>query len=336
MSGSYLNGAQPDTGAEQALRHSVELALARASGNGAAVAAIHRRLFPGSTSYPVEIVTVELATGDAIEIFLKDYGRSRLPKDAAADRRERELRVYEELLRTEELGTARFYGACRDDAAARFWLLLEFVDGELLRDCTYEYWPAAAGWLGRLHGHFRAERERLQASRFLVRHDAGFFVRAAEHALGTLSDFSAALAGRLARVLKGYDEIVALLSREPESLVHGSYRPQNVLVDRSHDPVRICPTDWELAAFGRRTYDLAFLCDGFRPPRLDELFDAYESEAEGFGIALRDRDELRHEVDCFRLHKTVNSLGHLRQWPHPEETAAKVVATAEEIARTLA
>jgi aminoglycoside phosphotransferase (APT) family kinase protein len=281
-------------------------------------------------------VTVELATGDAIDIFLKDYGRSRLPKDAAAERRERELRVYAELLEHRELGTARFYAARRDESAGRFWLMIECVDGALLRDCTYEWWPAAAAWLGRLHGRFTGQRDRLRASRFLVQHDARFFIQSAERALRALSSVSKALAQRVTTVLDGYDPIVAVLTRDPDTLVHGSYRPQNVLVDRSSEPVRICPTDWELAAFGRSTYDLAFLCDGFLPPRLDELFDAYEREAERSGASLRDRDELRHEVDCFRLHKTINSLGHLRQWPHPAETAAKVVATAEQIAGKLA
>jgi aminoglycoside phosphotransferase (APT) family kinase protein len=336
MYGLQPNGAQAGSDAEEALQRSVEVALARLEGNEPTVAAIHRRGFPGSTSYAVEIVTVELTSGDALDIFLKDYGRSRLPKDAAAQRRERELRVYEEFLEHRELGTARFYGARRDEAAARFWLMIEFVDGELLRDCTFEYWPAAVAWLGRLHGRFGGQRDRLRSSGFLVHHDARFFIQAAERALRATSGLSRALAQRLATVLDGYDAIVAVLSRESETLVHGSYRPQNVLVDRSSEPTRICPTDWELAAFGRSAYDLAFICDGFRPPRLDELFDAYDREAERSGVDLRDRDELRHEVQCFRLHKTINSLGHLRQWPRPMETAAKVVATAEEIAGMLA
>jgi hypothetical protein len=335
MNTLQLRSAQAVT-REEALRQSVELALAKTGGTSASVAAIRRGAFPRSTSYSIEIVTVELATGDAIDIFMKDFGRSSQPKDAAADRRERELRVYEDLLDGRSLGTARLYAAYRDDAAARFWLILEFVEGELLRDCTYEHWPVAAAWLGRLHGSFHGQRDRLRACGFLVRHDAAFFVRAAESAHHVLSGLSQALAHRLARVLEGYDAVLAVLTRDPETLVHGSYRPQNVLVDTSCTPPRVCPTDWELAAFGRPTFDLAFICDGFRPPRLDELFDAYEREAESFGLPVRDRDELRHEVDCFRLHKTINSLGHLRQWPHPEETAAKVVAMAEEISRTLA
>src|SRR6266498_4565538 len=159
----HLNSTQAGTGGDEALRQSVELGLARVGGSGAPVAAIRRREFSGSTSYAVEIVTVELATGDTFDVFLKDYGRSRLPKDAAAERRERELRVYEELLEHQELGTALFYGARRDEAAARFWLMIEFVEGEPLRDCTYEYWPAAAAWLGRLHGQFRGQGDRLRS-----------------------------------------------------------------------------------------------------------------------------------------------------------------------------
>jgi aminoglycoside phosphotransferase (APT) family kinase protein len=299
------------------------------------VAAIRRRGFQASTSYPVEILTVELATGVAFDVFLKDFGRSRLPKDAAAERRERELRVYEELLPGQELGTARLYGSCWDESAGRFWLMLELVDGQLLRDCRYEYWPLAAAWLGRFHGRFAGQCDRLRASRFLVQHDAAFFVQAAERALRAVSNLSAVLAERLAAVLKGYDATVAVLSRESEVLVHGSYRPQNVLVVRSSEPARICPTDWELAAFGASTYDLAFLCDGFRSPQLDELLDAYEREAESFGLGRRDRDELRHEVDCFRLHKKINSLGHLGQWPRPLETATKVVDRVERLAGAL-
>ena len=321
---------------DRLLRQSVEAVVTRVTGDGLPLAAIRRRGFPGSTSYAVEILTVELASGDAIEIFLKDFGRSRLSKDAAAERRERELRVYADLLAGEELGTARFYGARWDEAAARFWLMLEFVDGEPLRDCGFEYWLQAAAWLGRLQGRFFAQRDRLGGCGFLVRHDADFFLHQAERALRAVSGLSEALARRLASVLEAYDAIIAVLTRDSDTLVHGSYRKQNVLVVKSPGSPRICPTDWELAAFGRSTYDLAFVCDGFRPPRLDELFDAYEREAERSGLPPRDRGELRHEVECFRLHKTINSLGHLRQWKRPAETAAKVVATAEDIAGSLA
>jgi aminoglycoside phosphotransferase (APT) family kinase protein len=334
MSAFSLSRVQAPGEAEE-LRERVELALERATGLSTRVASIRRRSSRASTSYPVEILTVELTTGYAFDVFLKDFGRSRLPKDAAAERRERELRVYEELLPGQELGTARLYGSCWDESAGRFWLMLELVDGQLLRDCNYEYWPLAAAWLGRLHGRFAGQRDRLRASPFLAQHDAAFFVEAAERALRAVSGLSAALAERVADALEGYDAIVAVLSRNAEVLVHGSYREQNVLVVRSSKPARICPIDWELAAFGASTYDLAFLCDGFKGSQLDELLDAYEQEAEDFGRSRRERDELRHEIDCFRLHKKVNSLGHLRQWHRPLETATHVVDRVESLAGAL-
>ena len=327
---------RPGNAEDEELRQTVARALARVGENGSPLAAIHRRGFDGVTSYAVEIVTAELESGRAVDIFLKDFGESRLPKDAAAQRRERELRVYDDLLEGEELGTARFYGARWDEGAGRFWLMLEFVDGKPLRHCGFDYWLEAAAWLGRLHGRFAGRRDRLRACSFLVRQDADFFVAAADRARQAVSGLSAPLAQRLERVLAGYDRIVPTLARDADALVHGSYRPQNVLVVRSSDPPRVCPTDWELAAFGRSTYDLAFICDGFDPPRLDALLDAYERELERFGLPVCGRGELRHEVDCFRLHKTIRSLGHIDQWKHPAETAAKVVGSAEEIAGALA
>jgi aminoglycoside phosphotransferase (APT) family kinase protein len=331
--GVLPQGTAP-AGTENAdLRETIEDVFAR--GSGSSVKAVHSRRFPGATSYAAQIVTVELVSGETVDIFLKDYGRSSQPKDSAAERRERELRVYEELLADMELGTAFLYGSRRDKAAARFWLMLELVEGELLRDCSFDAWLPAAAWLGRLHGSFVAQRDRLRACRFLARHDTAFFIHASERALQTLSGFSKPLGRRLAAVLERYDPIISMLAREPETLVHGSYRKQNVLVVRSSQPPRICPTDWELAAFGRAAFDLAYLSDGYRPPRLDALFDAYEAEAARFGLPVRDREELRREVDCFCLHKTINSLSHLRQWRSPEKTAPKVVASAEQIAASL-
>jgi Phosphotransferase enzyme family len=318
-----------------ALRRFLERIVSDRSAAAPAIVGLDRARAEHWGSYENEILTVRFADRDDLRLFLKNFGRSKLPKDAAGERRERELRVYSELLDGAELGTPRFYAADWDAAAGRFWLFLEFVDGEPLRYCGFEHWLEAAAWLARLHGRFAGQQARLRASRFLMRHDAAFFFGAAQRALEAVAGLSGALARRLAGVLKTYDPVVALLSREPDALVHGSYRPQNVLVARSCEPSRICPTDWELAAFGRSTHDLAFLCDGFRSPQLDELLDAYEREAGRFGLPLRNRDELRHEVDCFRLHKTINSLGHLRQWPHPARTASKVVAAAEELAGTL-
>jgi Ser/Thr protein kinase RdoA (MazF antagonist) len=317
------------------LRRCVERILSGGSAPVPAITHLERAPAPHWGSYDNAILEIRLEDGKELRLFLKDFGRSRLPKDAAAERREREVRVYVELLDGAELGTARFVGSHQDEAAERHWLFLEFVDGEPLRYCGFARWLEAAAWLGRLHGRFAGEVPQLRDCRFLARHDAGFFTRAAERALDTVAGLADALVGRLANVLVVYEAILPVLAAEPDALVHGSYRPQNVLVAGGAVPARICPTDWELAALGRSAHDLAFLVDGFDPPRLEMLFEAYVQEADRSGFPAQDAQDLRHEVDCFRLHKVISSLGHASRWPEPADTATKVIAAGERIAAAL-
>src|SRR5262249_41402148 len=72
--------------------------LAAAAGGRATVAGIDRRRFNLTTSYAAEVLTVRLDTGAAFRVFLKDFGSSVRPKDGPRQRREREVRVYQELL----------------------------------------------------------------------------------------------------------------------------------------------------------------------------------------------------------------------------------------------
>src|SRR5205823_228814 len=79
--------------------------------------------------YAAEVLTVRLDSGAAFRVFLKNFGLSARPKDGPRQRREREVRVYRELLAGAGLGTAGYYGSVLDEARGRLWLLLEYVDG---------------------------------------------------------------------------------------------------------------------------------------------------------------------------------------------------------------
>jgi hypothetical protein len=72
--------------------------------------------FKLSTSYDTYIVKVQLAAGDEFKFFLKDFGFSVRPKDSPKQRRERELRIYQDLLAEADLGTARYYGSILDES----------------------------------------------------------------------------------------------------------------------------------------------------------------------------------------------------------------------------
>src|SRR5262245_54138349 len=231
---------------EEPLRRCLEGALGAAGGSRPAVAGIERRRSANSSSYASDIVTARLVTGGELRLLLKDFRLSQLPKEAPEGQRDRELRVYRDLLAETGLGTARYCGSVWDRSEGRFWLLLEFVEGVPLKSCPFPCWVAAAAWLGRLHGHFAPLADGLRGEDFLPGLDADFFRSKARLALDAVSRAAPALAGRLADVLAGYGQCVEAMARQPPTLVHGSYKPRHILVGDPLRPLRICPVDWEL------------------------------------------------------------------------------------------
>src|SRR5262249_6760314 len=212
-----------------------------------------------------------------------------------------------------------------EESDGLIWLFLEFVVGTPLAYREFDDWVAAAGWLGRLHGHFAGQAERLRACDFLARHDADFFWARAQGALGAVSEGAPPLAARLEGVLDCYGRWVQVMLDQPATLVHGAYKPRHILVDVHARPPRFCPVDWELAAVGSGLYDLAFLAYGFEPPSLDRLLDSYRHQAGAHGLPLPDRERMRRVVDCFRLHRVLKALASRPARKVPEGKVAKLV-----------
>ena len=75
--------------------------------------------------------------------------------------------------------------------------------------------------------------------------------------------------------LPAYLKGAAHLMRQPQTLVHGAFRPRQILVDPEQAPARICTTDWEIAAIGSSLYDLAALTDGFEGRSLQPFLDRF-------------------------------------------------------------
>src|SRR5262249_14124690 len=316
---------------EDLLRRSLEGIVAEAYGPQARVAATEQRRSNASSSYAADVVTVRLASGEEFRLFLKDFGHSQFPKDDLDRQRDRELRVYRDLLGPAELGAARYYGSVWDGSQGRFWLFLEFVEGTPVEYCAFDDWVRAAAWLGRLHGRFAGQADRLGACDFLLRHDADFFRSQARQALEGVSQCWPPLARRLAEVLKRFGPCVEILVRQPLTLVHGSYNPRNILAGARADPAGVCPVDWEKAALGSALYDLAFLSYGFEPPRLDRLIGAYCDEALAHDVALADGGQVRFALDCFRLYRALKTLCRAQSRTLPEHKAARKVEEAERL-----
>src|SRR5262245_23114167 len=314
---------------EEALCRCLASALPEALGRRCAITAVSRRRFELATSYSAQVVVVCLDTGEEVKVFLKDFSSTVRPKDRPKQRREREVRVYRELLAGAGLGTAGYYGSILDESGGRLWLLLEFVEGTPVGYLDIAgYWAPAAAQLGRLHGHFAAQAERLSGCDFLARHDADFFWARAELAGRCVTELAPHLAGELKRIVDRYAPVVRLMAAQPLTLVHGGCRSTNILVKVASDPGRVCIIDWEEAAFGAPLLDLAYLLDGIEPPTLDPLLDVYVAEARAYDLSLPPRQDMKYVIDCFRLHMTLTMLGQAVLKGYKEKDVAKLLAIA--------
>jgi hypothetical protein len=107
--------------------------------------------------------------------------------------------------------------------------------------------------------------------------------------------------------------------------VHGGYRPQNIIRGTSGDRPRICPADWEEAAYGSCFYDFAYLSDGFERERLGALWKAYRVQATREGIELPPDTAAGRLVCAFNLHKNLGTLAKAVDRDFPPDSVEKLV-----------
>jgi hypothetical protein len=320
---------------EAALRTLLERSVADLCGSREAIAGVGRARSASASSYAAEIVTVELASGDTLRFFLKDLGTTCIPKDQPQQRRERELAIYRDVLSAADLGTARYFGSVWEPARGCFWLLLELVSGCPVRQCTFDAWLAAAAWLGRLQGFVARHSERVAAGDLLLRYDAEFLWSQAELAARHVVGISIPLAKQLKASLERYERAVPTMVGWPPTLVHGHYRPYNVLVDGTLELPRVCPVDWERAGFGPPAYDFAYLAEGFDPQRLDLLGEAYHAEAARHGLSIPNPEELRFLANAFRVHRMLSLLGSAVDRRFTDAEVSKLVTLVSHLCDSL-
>ena len=313
------------------LRDFVEEAL-----GGARIGGVELRPPDRPGWYGSQIVTVTLRGGARVRLFLKDFGSYVRAKAGMPERRERELLVYRDMLSQAGLGTARYVGSRWDDDAARFWLLLEYVEGLPVKHCEFRYWVRAAAWLGRMHAWFATHPTLWTRCQVLLRRDARFVESTTASALRSVHQISPGLGARLALAAAASERVVRTMRRCPGTFLHGAYLPAQILLDASGEPPRVCPVDWELAGIGPCCYDLAFLADGFTGDRLDEVLGAYRQEAVALGFPVPDPEELEYQLLCGRLLKTLQTLALAAEREYRAKDVSRMVETAVQLAARLA
>jgi aminoglycoside phosphotransferase (APT) family kinase protein len=317
-----------------ALDPALERALDRVGAGAADITSITRTPSRFATLFPADVVTVTLRSGDRRSLFVKRLG---LEQADHPDKqcRDREIRVYEELLEDHRLPVPRFYGCEQNGATGRRELFLEYIDDWNLRYQPLEYWTDAARALARLHRWFAERRELVCSVPFLLRIDEAYVRAWAERAVEAASSTAPALGSRLRRaVLSGLSPAAALLARTPPTLVHNDLSPKNVIADRSAVPARICFVDWELAGYGCGALDLVHLRYGLAPEHAAALWSAYRDELTGSDVLPPGGDEDALLAAC-ELHKTLYRLAHVRQWRLPRATVEEWIAEVELMTSTL-
>ena len=325
-----VNEYPPKNDDESVLRKHIERIVYDKFGNRSLIENVKRTRFIYIGSYDCDILTVQLTNGEKFSLFLKDFRFSQRSKDNREQRRERELRVYRDLFTQTDLGMPKYFGSIWDESQGRFWLLLELVDGTIIKDHNVEQGVIAAGWLGRAQGFFFQHPEYLSECDFLIRHDARFFQSKAELALQNVTVVAPDSTPMLARIVERYNPLINVLVAQPITLVHGAYIPWHILLDLSCEPVRVCPVDWELAALGPTLYDLAFFTDGVEPKTRDRIWDAYRQAAIQHNVPVPERGQMRNIIDCFRLHRIFDWLSRGVEKGFSENKVTKLVDQAEQ------
>lgn len=283
----------------------LERALLRASGRaaGGAFATIERRPLDG-TWYRTEVVAGRLVTGENVRCFVKDFGTYRAEKRRMPERRAREIAFYRDLFADGDLGLARYGGVVERSAGT--WLVLEHVDAVPLAWCEVDVWQAAAAWLGRFHAELASRPAPPPEETFEPRGPEQF-ASALARARAEAARYDGVVRDRLDAAALLYPDAVEALVAQPQTLVHGAFRPGQVLVDVHSDPPRICPVDWEIARTGSCLYDLATLTDGFGPDERQRFLAAYLEEAPWTGVT---PDDLSAASTACRMHRTMKWIAH--------------------------
>jgi aminoglycoside phosphotransferase (APT) family kinase protein len=329
---SATGHTRPITADDAELRRTVERLLTRAGGRPATIAKLTRTPSPFATLFPVEVLSLSLQGGGEVSLFVKHLGAEQADHPEK-QRRDREVRIYEELLGARELPVAGYYGSAWNEGAERRDVFLEYIADWDLRYQKLEHWFTAARHLARLHAYFADRAEDLLARDFLLRLDADYLREWADRALGVVAGYAVELKESLSRVVREreYARVASVLAAWPVTLVHNDLSPKNVIADRARTPARIAFVDWEMAGVGCGVLDLVDLKHGLDPASDEEMCAAYCTELAGTGVLPTNRKELDALFAACELHKTVHRLAHSASWGLPIGTVARWTTDAERL-----
>jgi hypothetical protein len=294
---------------------------------GRPLSGLDRRASPYASSAPLEEIDARLDDGRIVPLMFKDLSPAAAPPRARRMRPDfvqdpaRSIEVYRAILPRAPAAPAVCYAAVEDPERGRYWLFLERVPGLKLQHVgELEAWEAAATWLAVFHARFAGERPPREAPR-LLRMTREHCHRWIERALAFLDNDDGGLEPHGREILRAiaatYDRLIERLLSLPAGVLHGEFYAENVLIETHGEHLRVCPVDWEMAAWGPLALDLAALAGGaWGEKEKLRLAEAYRGA--WAGSATPAPDALGDALAVARLYLAVRWLGWFgRRRPPP-------------------
>ncbi|HWD10239.1 MAG TPA: phosphotransferase [Solirubrobacteraceae bacterium] len=323
--------------ADDELRDAVRAMLAQAgAGEPTGIA---RRRSEYRSSFPLEELKVELASGGELRLALKRLAWDALSRDGRLAKPRflfdaaREPAVYRQLEALAPAGPPRYMGSIPAADGNGCWLLVEWVAGRALHEVgEFSQWVAVARWLGAFHAALARCLEVHVEPMRLLDHDAAYYRRWMQRAreFAPADDVSPGAAAFLEWLSRRHDGILEALLELPRTVIHGDFNAANVLVSGPGESLRVAPVDWELAASGPGLMDLAALISGgWSAAEQERMVDAYAAVD---GVA----SFTARALLLARLQLAVQWLGWAPpEWIAPEAQRHDWLADASELAERL-
>jgi aminoglycoside phosphotransferase (APT) family kinase protein len=310
------------------LADDVTMLVSRAFGRDVTIQSVTRQPSPFVTLSPADVLTLTLSDRRELRLFVKHLSPEQSDQPDK-QRRDRELRVYEQLLSGRDgLPVPRYFGSRWNGGTGRHELYLEHIDDWSLRYHDLEHWFTAAQRLADLHAHFASANE-LGDADFLLKLDQPYFAAWAGRAQTAVAQQSNELADRIGMLRRNYGPACDLLAKQPVTLVHNDLACKNVIAHRSAGPARICIVDWELAGVGCGLLDLVHLKYGLDPENDQKMVLTYRARLGLTGLLPADDREFARLLAASELHKTFYRLAHSPSWKLPPDKLAQWAADAE-------
>jgi aminoglycoside/choline kinase family phosphotransferase len=129
------------------------------------------------------------------------------------------------------------------------------------------------------------------------------------------------------RAIDRFADVCAAFARAPRTLVHGDFRLDNLLFTEQGDAAVL---DWQLAAWGRGPYDLAFFAAGSVEPEVlarieDDLLVTYHAALVDHGVTGYSFDACRHDYLGGLVQNLPNPVTALVAVPPGNERGARLL-----------